>query len=297
MGPEGIEHEASFTFERHDPESLFRALLDPDALRTWFAEHVDVEPRAGGRFAFWGRSVPWVAHERDATQRVTRLEPARALGFVWDWRGVPGEVLLTLTPKDGATVVHVRHGVARPLLRDEQETRWAIGDFWRLSMGNLSEFLRRGRAALLPDFSETGAAVELSIEVDAPPARVFDALSRAEELDLWIATRGQVELRQGGAYSYGWTVLRDGRPASCGPTTVLAVDRDSVLVTDWVHGEEPPSRVEWRLSPLDGGTRTRVTLTHRRHDGAEPARSGYVQGWSAFLVLLAAHASGRSGAR
>ena len=63
------------------PDRVFSALTDPGQLRRWFAERVEIEPRQGGAFRFWGRH----------TSRRPPIERARASGSLgWNqaarWR-------------------------------------------------------------------------------------------------------------------------------------------------------------------------------------------------------------------
>ena len=80
----------------------FDAMTQPRHLTKWFSDHVEIEPRAGGPFRFWGTRVPWTPRPSDADQTITRLEPPTLLGFRWTWRGCPGEATLELRPLDAA---------------------------------------------------------------------------------------------------------------------------------------------------------------------------------------------------
>ena len=73
-------HEHTFTFTA-SAARVFAALTDPSELTQWFAEHADVQARPGGRYRFWGRRTLGCPSEGDATQAITRFEPAHALGF------------------------------------------------------------------------------------------------------------------------------------------------------------------------------------------------------------------------
>jgi uncharacterized protein YndB with AHSA1/START domain len=287
--------ERAFELPGVDPERAWAALTEAEALCAWFAEHAEVELREGGRYAFWGRFTPWTGAAPDGDPRVLAVGPGRTLRFTWAWRGVPGEVTLGVRSGPGGAVFDVRHEVRGALLPDEEETRWAVLDFWTLAAGNLREYLRRGRAALRPDFTRGGPDVELSIEVDAPPERVFAELVEPAGLEGWIAEKAHVDLAAR-VYSYGWTQSSGGARVPCGPTRVVEVAPGRRLVTDWVHAGEPESRVEWTLAPLDDGRRTRVTLVHRRPAGDAGRRPDYAQGWAAYLVRLAEHGRGAVGA-
>jgi uncharacterized protein YndB with AHSA1/START domain len=269
-----------------DARRTFETMTQPQHLATWFSDHVEVELRVGGRFRFWGRRVPWTPRQSDADQVITRFEPPSLLGFRWTWRGCPGEATLELRPLDSAgTQLVVHHAVAGQLWPAEGEDASLIGDFWKLFAGNLRSYLRTGTPAIDLDLSPRSGDVTLSIDVDAPAARVFHALSDPATMNRWLSRSATVDLRAGGEYSYGWTTIaRDGVRTPAGPTRLIEVVPDRLLVHDWRYGDEPLTRVRWELSPL-GADRTRVTITHTKFDD-ETMHGGYAQGWSAFLVAL-----------
>jgi len=269
-----------------DARRTFEAMTQPQHLAKWFSDHVEVEPRIGGRFRFWGRRVPWTPRQSDADQIITRFEPPSLLGFRWTWRGCPGEATLELRPLDSAgTQLIVHHAVAGQLWPAEGEDASLIGDFWKLFAGNLRSYLRTGAPAIDLDLTPRAGDVTLSIEIDAPPARVFRALADPQTMNRWLARSAKVELRAGGEYSYGWTTTaKDGAVSSAGPSRLIEVVPDRLLVHDWRYGDEPLTRVRWELVPL-GSSRTRVTITHTKFDD-ETMHGGYVQGWAAFLVAL-----------
>jgi uncharacterized protein YndB with AHSA1/START domain len=127
----------------------------------------------------------------------------------------------------------------------------------------------------------------MSVVIKAPPEKVWAALTDPRQMDKWIATTGTAELRAGGAYEYGWKIETNGQPEHCGPKTVVELVPHRLLVTDWHHAKETPSRVRWELEPVPGGTR--VTLTHNV-PREEPGFGGYTGGWGAFMVALREYA-------
>jgi uncharacterized protein YndB with AHSA1/START domain len=127
-----------------DATRAFDAMTQPRHLTKWFSDHVEVEPRAGGPFRFWGRRVPWTPRASDADQTITRFEPPTLLGFRWTWRGCPGEATLELRPLDAARCrLLVHHAVAGQLWPADGEDAAVVGDFWKLFAGNLRSYLKR----------------------------------------------------------------------------------------------------------------------------------------------------------
>jgi uncharacterized protein YndB with AHSA1/START domain len=254
---------------------VFTALTDPNELRRWFAEHVEIEPREGGAFRFWGRSTYGVPNAAAARQRITRLEPDRALAFEWPFEGETTEVSWLLEPGDveASTRFTLRHAFpAPPAVAFGREL---VDDLWRLTLGNLDQHLRGSDWIDLPDYADPAPEIRMSILIDAPPAQVFRALVEPEALNQWIASNADVDPRKGGRYSFGW---------DSGPTRILELVPNERLVIDWKdwRGDEtrPQTRVTWTLEPV--GEKTRLTMVH---DGFSRVadKSDYPFGWRHFL--------------
>ncbi|MBX3387876.1 MAG: SRPBCC domain-containing protein [Phycisphaeraceae bacterium] len=264
------------------PERVFRALTAPDELRSWFAEHAEVEPKAGGVYGFWGTLTPWTPREC-ATQRIIRIDPPRLLSYSWRWRELDSTVIITLDGSSKHTNLRIVQEGTGKVLDSRENTEFAMLDFWRLSIGNLRSFLKNGKAALRPNFENKGDRVALSIEIEAPAAAVFRALTDPAQMDKWISTKAAVEPRAGGTYNYGWKF--GDPPAHCGPHRFLAIEPGKMIEHDWDHAKEPTSRVRWEISEIGPG-RSRVTLTHLRPAEDDSTRGGYIAGWGAFMHML-----------
>ncbi len=263
-------------------DRVFEALTHSAHLRAWFAEHAEVEPRVGGRFAFWGVLTPWTPREA-ATQRVTIFEPGEKLAFTWNWRACESDVALTLEPNARGTTLRVLHTGRGAVLETRENTEFAMLDFWRFAVGNLRSYLKTGRAALRPRFENQGVEVSMSIDIDAPASVVYAALTDPKQMDKWISTAATVDAKPGGTYNYGWNF--GDPPAHCGPRKILAIEPGRVIEHDWDHAKEPTTRVRWEIAEIGPG-KTRVKLTHRRPAEDDSTRGGYLAGWSAFLLML-----------
>ena len=280
-------HEEKFTLPA-PPSRVFEAWTRREELSRWFAEHVEIEPREGGAFRFWGRHTYGAPArgEVSAEQRITRLDPGRALAFRWRFEGQDSEVALELSPADpeGCTL-SLRHAfAARPDVAWGEEL---VDDLWRLHMGNLDAHLRGGEGIVLPDYTDPSPEIRVSILIDAPREKVFRALMDPAALNRWIAAAGVVEPRVGGAYRYGWKYKHGGRDVDGGPTRILDLVENERLVTDWTdwrgQNERGMTRVAWMLEGV--GDRTRVTLVHGGFSRAADM-SDYPFGWAGFLERL-----------
>ena len=278
-------HEAKFTLPA-PPGRVFEALTRREELSRWFAEHVEIEPREGGAFRFWGRHTYGAPNGAETEQRITRFEPSRALAFAWRFEGGDSEVSIELSPAETeGSAVALRHAfAARPGVPWAEEL---VDDLWRLQMGNLDAHLRGGEGIVLPDYTDPTPEIRLSIIIDAPRERVFRALMDPAALNEWIAASAVVEPRIGGAYRYGWKYKHGDRDVDGGPTKILDLVENERLVTDWPdwrgQKDRGMTRVAWLLETV--GTRTKVTLVHGGFSRAADM-SDYPFGWGDFLSRL-----------
>lgn len=284
-----VELNSTFTLPA-SPERVFQALTDERELRAWFTEHAKVEPRAGGAYRFWGSATLGAPKEPDASQVITAFEPGKRLAFGWKVHGQDSEVSYVLSTGETAdsTRLALRHIVKGqlPFLSPKN----VIDDVWRLNFANLSEHLRgRKGSVVLADFGNPKPEVRTSIEIAAPPAKVFRALLEPELMNKWLYGAAVVDAKAR-SLSYGWKYDYEGKTVLGGPTRIIELIENEKLVTDWPdwRGDEkkPVTTVTWTLEPLDGGTRTRVTVVHAGFEFMAD-RSDYLAGWAGFLEGLA----------
>lgn len=283
------------------PAAIFTRLTSPADLQIWFAQHVEVEPRVGGPFRFWGRHTPCMPSSGLATQRITTIEPDRLLAFTWRWGGNDTLVRLELTPEVPSPPAHpsdsprTRVSIHHTLLEgtiagySREESPLFAEDFWCVSLGNLREYLAAGRPALLPDYSTPGPEARVSIEINAPRERVWKALTDPAQMDKWLSKAAACDPRPGGAYSYGW----EFEDFDCGPRTIIEIDPPRRLLHDWIHSAEPAARTEWTLDALSPTT-TRVTVRQIGVHG-ERNHTGYTGGWAKFALALRDYAQASPG--
>ena len=181
-----------------DRERVFAALSDPRELTRWFAEHAQVSLEPGAPFRFWGRHTPFVPRAADADQVLWRLVPGKVLAFTWTWLKSPGAVWLELADDraGGGCAVLVVHDLFNDQTGFGTDTPCALSDLWDVGLANLREYVERGSPALRPDFTPKDQGVEMSIIVNAPPSRVFDALTTPELMNKWLAVAAEVEPRE-----------------------------------------------------------------------------------------------------
>lgn len=119
-----------------------------------------------------------------------------------------------------------------------------------------------------------------SIEIDAPPATVFEYLTTDAGMTAWMGQHAELEPHPGG----GFAVDIAGYPIR---GRYLQVEPPTRVVVSWgVAGSaELPagaSTVEFRLTPIERGTR--VDLIHSGLPETE--LEGHAAGWNHFLPRL-----------
>lgn len=138
--------------------------------------------------------------------------------------------------------------------------------------------------------------VSHEIEIDAPPERVFRALTEPEELCTWGSeedryetTSAEIDLRPGGRYRLRGSSARQGTFEVTG--TYRVVEPPERLVYTWTPDWQEEARdsvVDITLVPTGSGTRVRVV-----HTGfaTEDARDEHAGGWPTVLSGLNSHVS------
>jgi uncharacterized protein YndB with AHSA1/START domain len=133
--------------------------------------------------------------------------------------------------------------------------------------------------------------IERTVEVDAPPGKVWAALTTAEGLGAWFGNEATIDLRPGGSARLSWTT---------GETIDLRVERveePMVFGFTWhIHGlpEDDPRRtyVEFTLEPAGAGTRLRVVETgfaQLPEDANRKAFDANSEGWTRELGELVSY--------
>lgn len=102
-----------------------------------------------------------------------------------------------------------------------------------------------------------GRSARGQIHVDAPPDRVWRALTEADELVRWFPLDAAVEPGEGGTYTLSW------RNEFQATSDILDWEPGRCLRTGWGdwHGEGAGQVTEYRLEARDGGTFLRVVTS------------------------------------
>jgi uncharacterized protein YndB with AHSA1/START domain len=150
------------------------------------------------------------------------------------------------------------------------------------------------QAVITPDQD----AIISEIEVVAPPERVFQALTQADQLARWWSSEAcllefwQMDARRGGRWHFktkpsaSMTVNGVSEFEALGE--ILEFDPPRLLVYTWIanwHRDKTRRTiVRWELTPSGGGTKVKVT--HSGLAQEDVARKDYSGGWAGVVELL-----------
>lgn len=149
----------------------------------------------------------------------------------------------------------------------------------------------KGAARAVADLSE--GVILASVEINAPPERVFAALSSPEVAEWWGSpdtyrvTRWTGDVRPGGTFrSEG--VSADGKPFSVSGE-YLEVRPPHLLVHTWKYdwGTASPTTVRYRIEAIPTGSR--VTVRHEGFKDNAADCDGHARGWERVLGWLGTH--------
>jgi uncharacterized protein YndB with AHSA1/START domain len=149
--------------------------------------------------------------------------------------------------------------------------------------------------AVATSFDADRGVVRAAVDIDAPRERVFAALTDPRELvqwwgrdDMYTTEDWQVDLRPGGAWRC--TPVAPGAPPMSVRGEYRTVEPPRLLEFTWLASwdGDVPTTVRVELDPLDGGTRTRLTLLHSGLTTRDMG-SGTTDGWNRVLSWLEEH--------
>jgi uncharacterized protein YndB with AHSA1/START domain len=131
--------------------------------------------------------------------------------------------------------------------------------------------------------------IEIEKQIDAPPERVFTALTDADELARWFASSAESDPRTGGDYVLRFEFEDESR------NHTYAGQYEDVTPPERVrypwNGRFGDTTVEFTLRPARGGTQ--VTLRHSGWtEAADEARQLHAEGWTFFLDNLERYLTG-----
>ena len=115
----------------HPPEKVWRALTEGSLVKEWLMEN-DFQPVVGHRFNFRAKPVPnW---NGVIGCEVLIVEPNKKLSYTWGTLGLGSEVVFTLVPAEGGTLLRMEHSG----FGADQENAYKGANYgWQRFLGNL----------------------------------------------------------------------------------------------------------------------------------------------------------------
>jgi uncharacterized protein YndB with AHSA1/START domain len=105
---------------------------------------------------------------------------------------------------------------------------------------------------------EVPDSIERELILPVPPARVWTALTRPDQLSAWFGTQATIDLRPGGEVIFTW----DGStgPRGTNRAVIEAVEPPNRFAFRWQSSPDTAqmTRVEFTLEPHPEGTRLRL---------------------------------------
>jgi uncharacterized protein YndB with AHSA1/START domain len=243
------------------------ALTDPDALRAWFAEHVEVD--LPHRYEFWGRYTP----DGDVPHQTVRYADDRTLRFTWLLDGVETNTEITVDEEAGESTVVTVHqdGFDFQEALDMSTIRGVLQTFWSMAMANLVDYVEGRDVGPRTDF--TSADLRGVLLIDAPVGAVYMSLTDSAQASEWFGFPIGIEPFVGGRFAMGGL---DNNPQ---PAKVIDLDPGRKMSVDW----GPVGVVTWELAESQG--KTRLTFVQSGFDTGNPPYAAWT-GWLGGLSQL-----------
>jgi uncharacterized protein YndB with AHSA1/START domain len=256
-----------------EPERVFRALTDSDALRAWFSEYADLSTNKN-QYDFWGKFTPKAPDREEGKHPIVEYKPGQVIAFRWHISGNDTRVTYKLHPQANGTILTMRHAPDG----EQNEEQVGFEDFWFLSLENLRRYLDGKASNARIDYTNPMRGdIRHETEIDAPPERVWEVLTNPDEINRWIATQATVQLEKDGDYNLGW--MFEGMDAGASKILDIVPNRKIALdVPDPYSGK--PTVLTWEMQENNG--KTWLTFTHSGFD-ADADVSGIYTGWRNFV--------------
>ena len=274
-----MAYDYTFILRVHAPRpTVFEKLLRIEHLARWFCGWCRIEPKVGGKFQFGGETCLVLPEGRGWETTIDQGETLRRFAFTWPIQGTATRVAYELEDEGtDATVLTARHAGV-PMM---DTTCGTLQDAWRMCLGNLKSIAEGRSDSVRPDHAPvTAPELRLSNLIEAPPDRLFAALTESRQVDRWTtggvpAGKARVEPRLGGAYLPGRGEI---------PGRIVEFDPDRRLDVEWTRANGA-ARIEIRLEPKSSGTAVYLRKSGYPDDHAAAVLRDR-GGWSDLLVCL-----------
>lgn len=244
-----------------------RALTEPAALRTWLAEHAEVD--LPHRYAFWGRYTP----EGDEPRQRPEHADDRSLRLAWRLSGEDTTVEMGLDEDTaGSTILTLSqsHIPDWSEMMTDTSVFGILHTFWALAVANLADYVEGRELTGRCDFSSP--EMRAQVDIGAGPEAVYDSIVDAEKFSRWFGANIELEPYVGGRWAMGSLEL-DKTPAK-----IVELERGRRMSIAW-----DDMVASWELEGSEG--RTRLTFVRSGFDQKDPPYGEWM-GWLAGVAEL-----------
>jgi uncharacterized protein YndB with AHSA1/START domain len=131
-------------------------------------------------------------------------------------------------------------------------------------------------------------SIEREVILPAPPARVWAALTQADQLGAWFGTQASIDLRPGGEVVFTWDGSTGPRGSSRGVIEIVEPTQRFAFRWQADQGDAQMTRVEFTLESHAEGTRLFVVESGFASLPPElRTRESHMEGWQRELGELA----------
>jgi uncharacterized protein YndB with AHSA1/START domain len=249
-------------------KAVRQALTDPAALRTWLAEHAEVE--LPDRYEFWGRYTP----EGDAPHQRPVHVDERTLRFSWLLGGEDTTVEITLEQESPDSTVITVSQTHFPDWAEAIAGTSILGvlhTYWSLAIANLVDYLEGRPLNPMCDF--TSPQMRAEVLIDAPREAVYGSLMDAEQFRRWFGANVDIEPHVGGRFAMG------GFDLDQSPAKIIELEPGHKMSMRWDDGMV----AGWELA--DSGGQTRLTFVQSGFDTGNPPYGAWL-GWLSGVAEL-----------
>lgn len=253
-------------------KEVHHALTDAEALRTWLAEHAEVD--LPHRYEFWGRYTP----EGDAPQQRLLHVDDHTLRFSWLLDGEDTTVEISLE-QDSALADNAESTILTlsqthlPSWEDMiagRGIRSVLSTFWSLAIANLVDYLEGRELTPMCDFTSSQQCARVLI--GAAPEVVFDSILDPEQFRQWFGANVEVEPHVGGRWAMGGFELDDE------PARIVELEPGRKMTLAWEG-----TVAAWELADSDG--KTWLTVVQSGFDEKQPPYGAWM-GWLSGIAEL-----------
>jgi uncharacterized protein YndB with AHSA1/START domain len=247
---------------------VHHALTDANELRTWLAEHAEVE--LPHRYGFWGRYTP----EGDTPHQNLIHVDDHTLRFSWLLDGTDTTVEIGLEEGGPDSTILTLSQTNLPGFADmvaETSTLSLVYTYWALAIANLVDHVE-GRE-LTPKCDFTSPRMREQLLIGASPQAVYHSLADPETFARWFGAKIEIEPYVGGRWSMG------GFDLDPSPAKIVELEPGRTMSIAWEGGLVS----SWELAESDG--KTRLTFVQSGFDERHPPYGGWM-GWLGGIAEL-----------